>query len=506
MPNGTNGAKGFSEQYFGPGVTEEFATSLIAFNVQVGKEDDDLTDSVQKGLIGGVPGRGRFLTNSENLAVHFQRLIVNALTGEPGAMRADAPIAAEPDTRTVSALPDASKAPMEEEPNAYVPLEVFKIVRESEVISSFYLRRVDGRPLRHWEPGQFLPIRVNVPGQPKPVLRTYTLSTTANPNHYRLSIRRGDEGSVFSRYLHDNAKEGFRIEAMAPRGKFVLDRSTDNPVVLISGGVGITPMIAMATHIVEEGKQTGKFRPVYFIHGTNNGGTHAFGEHVKELKSQHPSFVSHILYSQPGGADKLGETHDSEGFVTMELLRKVLPFGQHDFYLCGPPGFMKSLHDGLTGLGIAKDRIRFESFGPSTVLKAKTNGQAVAPSPQAEAKPAAAPLEPAAAPAPAAVTAQMGGEPVTVRFAQSGKTVEWKPGMGTLLELAEDAGIAPAFACRSGICGTCATPIAAGDVHYVEEPIAPRGAGEVLLCCSIPRAGSGKQPDGDDVVGVVLEL
>jgi ferredoxin len=167
---------------------------------------------------------------------------------------------------------------------------------------------------------------------------------------------------------------------------------------------------------------------------------------------------------------------------------------------------MKSLHDGLTGLGIAKDRIRFESFGPSTVLKAKTNGQAVAPSPQVEAKPAAAPLEPAAAPAPAAVTAQMRGEPVMVRFAQSGKTVEWKPGMGTLLELAEDAGIAPAFACRSGICGTCATPIAAGDVHYVEEPIAPRGAGEVLLCCSIPRAGSGKQPDGDDLVGVVLEL
>src|SRR5262249_47309622 len=161
----------------------------------------------------------------EHLAVHFQKLVVNALTGNASAMRVDAPIAKEPDKRTVPAAPDASQ-PAADSPNAYVPLEVFKIVPESDVISSFYLRRVDGRKLPPWEPGQFLPIRVTIPGQAKPALRTYTLSTTANPEHYRLSIRRGDGNALVSRFMHSDVREGFRLEAMSPRGKFVLDKSS----------------------------------------------------------------------------------------------------------------------------------------------------------------------------------------------------------------------------------------------------------------------------------------
>ena len=135
-------------------MTEEFAQELIAFNKEVGAEDDVLTDSVQRGLLGGIPERGRFLTNSEHLVVHFQKLIVNAMTGEPvGRSTPVAAATAAPTvSRTIPLLPDASAIP-DSERNAYVPLEIFKIEPESEIISSFYLRRADGHPLEPWEPG-----------------------------------------------------------------------------------------------------------------------------------------------------------------------------------------------------------------------------------------------------------------------------------------------------------------------------------------------------------------
>jgi phenylpropionate dioxygenase-like ring-hydroxylating dioxygenase large terminal subunit len=204
VPDGPNATKGFSEQYFGPGVTEEFAQELIAFNKEVGAEDDLLTDSVQRGLLGGLPNRGRFLTNSEHLVIHFQKLIVRAVTGAPATLTPAAAVVAPAVSRTIPLLPDASVVP-DSERNAYVELEIFKVEPESEIISSFYLRRADGEPLDPWVPGQFLPIRVTVPGQTQLALRTYTLSTTPNPEYYRLSIRRGDGNSLVSRFLHPMA-------------------------------------------------------------------------------------------------------------------------------------------------------------------------------------------------------------------------------------------------------------------------------------------------------------
>ena len=461
IPDGPNRTKGFSEQYFAPGVSEEFVQELIAFNKAVGAEDDVLTDSVQRGLLGGIPERGRFLTNSEHLVIHFQKLIVNALSGSPAGLKPAAAVPATAASRTISVVPGSSVAP-ESERNAYVELDVVKVEPESEIITSFYLRRADGKSLDPWEPGQFLPIRVRIPGQPQPALRTYTLSTTPNPDYYRLSIRRGDGNALVSGFLHANAKPGLRIEAMSPRGKFVLDRSSERPVVLVSGGVGITPMIAIATHIVEEGRRTGKFRPVYFIHGTHNGRVHAFGDHIRGLAAEHRALRVHVSYSQPAGTDQLGVTHDCEGHLTIEVLSQVLPFGDYDFYLCGPPPFMQSLYDGLTGLGVRRERIRYESFGSGTALKP-------------EARPELPPR-----------TAQRIAGSIPVCFAKSDIAAAWSPDKGTLLELAESAGLAPLFGCRSGICGTCATRITSGTVDYIEEPIASRAKGEVLICCSIP--------------------
>lgn len=475
MPLGPNAAKGFSEQYFAPGVSKEFAEELSAFNQQVGLEDDVLTDAVQTGLIGGLPDQGRFLTNSEHLAVHFQKLVVNALRQDrAGAV----PVSTQPVSKTIPLEGDISVAPTSER-NAYVELEVFKVEPESEIISSFYLKRVDGRKIEPWTAGQFLPIRVTIPGQAQPVLRTYTLSCLPNAEHYRLSIRRGDDKSLVSPFLHANAKPGFRLQAMKPRGKFTLAPG-DRPVVFLSGGVGLTPMIAMAAQLVEDGKRTGRFRPAWFIHGAMNSKVHAFGAYVKALAAEHAGLNVHVLYSHPGAGDKIGTTHDADGMITIDELRRVLPFGDYDFYLCGPHGFMQALYDGLTKLGVRNDRIHYESFGG---VGAPLHVAPVA--------------EPAAPLAGAATDAS-----VTVRFAKSGVTAEWTRAMGSLLDLAETNGLAPAFGCRAGVCGTCKTGLTSGTVDYVEEPLADPEAGKILLCCSIPSAAL-RQSGGD---GLVIDL
>lgn len=465
MPNGPNGTKGFSEQYFGPGVSETFAQELIEFNRQVGAEDDALTDSVQRGLRAGIPERGRFLTGAEHLVGHFQRLIASAVSGETGALKTIMARSAAKVVRSISVEPTGSVLP-EQDRNRYVNLEVFKVEPESEVITSFYLRRTDGLPLHPWEPGQFLPIRLTIPGQGAPALRTYTVSTASNPDHYRLSIRRCEGDALVSRFLHANARPGFHIEAMAPRGKFTLSRSGDRPVVLISAGVGVTPMIAMVEHIVAEGRRTGTFRPVHFIHCAQSGKVHAFSQHVRELAAGHPAFKLHVCYSKPGADDVSGTSHHSKGYVDIDLIKRVLPFGDYEFYLCGPRAFMKSLYDGLTGMGVQVERIFYESFGPATVLKPEARRDAPA----------------------GAMTVSDGSIPV--RFIRSDAGAAWSRDRGTLLELAEAIGLAPNFGCRSGICGTCTTRIVSGAVDYIEEPVAPRAQGEVLLCCSVPRAGT----------------
>ncbi|GBF27695.1 flavohemoprotein [bacterium MnTg02] len=383
--------------------------------------------------------------------------------------------------RTGSWPQTAETIAAEKERNVYVPFEIVDIKPESEAISSFYLRRPDGKALAGYKPGQFLPIRLTIPGEEAPVTRTYTVSDAPDAGHYRLSIKREGGDALVSNFFHDQVESGFRLEAMAPRGKFVLDQSSGRPIVLLSAGVGITPMIAITNFIVNEGLRTRNFRRTTFIHGAENGRVHAFGDHIRGLTAEHEFLTAHIRYSRPGGDDRLGVTHDSEGHVDMALLKRLLPFDDYDFYLCGPPPFMQALYDGLTGLGVRDKRIHYESFGPATVLKH-------------DAKPRLLPADGEAV-----------DGPVLVCFADSGAEVEWSPDKGTLLELAEAAGLNPAFSCRSGICGTCATRIKCGKVDYIEEPIAPHGDDEVLICCSTPRSNAGEDSCGKDH-GVVLDL
>ena len=366
----------------------------------------------------------------------------------------------------------------EKERNLYLPFEVFDIKPESEAITSFYLRRADGKaPAKH-DPGQFLPIRLHLPGATEPVSRTYTVSDAPNGDYYRLSVKREGGDAVVSNHLHDRAKPGFRLEAMAPRGKFLLDRLSERPVVLISAGVGITPMIAMANFIINEGLRTRNFRRSFFIHGARNGRMLAFGDHLRALAAAHESLTTHIRFSQAGDKDQLGQSHDSEGHVDIDLVKAVLPLDDYDYYLCGPQSFMQSLYRGLTGLGVREERIHYESFGPATLLKSSAE-----PKPRRKSE----------------------DRPVSVKFAGSDVEAVWTPDQGTLLDLAEAAGLSPAFSCRSGICGTCATKLHCGQVDYIEDPSAPHGTDEVLLCCSTPRSSVGAASCGEDH-GVILGL
>lgn len=375
----------------------------------------------------------------------------------------------------------AERITVERERNLYIPFEVLDIQRESDLVTSFYLRRADGKALASHEPGQFLPIRLTVPGCDTPVRRTYTISDAPDRGYYRLSVKREGGNALVSNFLHDNAAHGVRLEAMAPRGTFALDQSSERPVVLISAGVGVTPMIAMINFIVNEGRRTRFFRRTHFIHGVRDGHALAFGTHIRTLAKEHDAISAHIRFSQPGADDRLGETHDSEGRIDIDLLKKLLPFDDHDFYLCGPPPFMQDLYEGLVGLGVRDSRIHYEAFGPATILKRDAHSNAT-------------------------MTADgLAGGPVAVRFAKTDREAVWTPDKGTLLDFAESAGLSPEFSCRSGICGTCATRIRCGDVDYIKEPVADRADGSVLICCASPRPGSGSERCGDDI-GVVLDL
>ena len=350
-------------------------------------------------------------------------------------------------------------------------LEVTRKVRESENATSFYLVPVENRPLAPFLPGQFLPLKLDIPGQYRPVLRTYTLSDSPSAKHYRLTIKReiAPPGrpdaypGVASNFFHDQVDVGSTVLAQSPRGRFLIDPSRERPVVLLSGGIGLTPMVSMLTAIVESGSQC----QTWFIHGARNGREHAMGELVRRLAEAHDHVHAHIRYSRPSPDDTAGQDYDDEGRVDIELLQDLLPDQTFDFYLCGPTPFMQSLFDGLVGWGIPADRIHYEFFGPASALTDRSHVSTT--------KRAAAAVECC--------------DETEVFFSKAGVTAHWNASFDSLLDLAEANGLSPDYSCRSGVCQTCACPLEGGEVEYVQEPLEPPDPGSVLVCCSKPRTG-----------------
>ncbi len=356
----------------------------------------------------------------------------------------------------------------ERQRNTYRPYRVARIVEESSLIRSFYLEPADDGGLPGFQAGQFLPIKLDWTDLDAPLTRTYTVSSAPEDPAFRISVKREAEGAV-SRLLHERLREGDVIEALAPRGQFTIDAAERRPVVMIAGGIGVTPMVSMLRHLLSEGLRTRHLRPVWFLYSARTKAERAFFDELRQLAAAaSPQVQLRLVLTAPEADSREGHDHHAAGRLTVKTLKGLLPFDDYDFYVCGPAAMTQDIYDGLRDLNIADARIHTEAFGPAGLTRRRDEGAA-----------------------PAAVEAE--GE-ASVDFAEAEVTADWTPEKGTLLELAEDAGLSPVYGCRSGSCGSCAVKLLDGDVRYVQEPSFPVAAGEVLTCCAVPDAKEGAPP------------
>lgn len=248
----------------------------------------------------------------------------------------------------------------ESEGSAVRELRVVAKQPESADVTSFLLEARDGSALPGFVAGQYLPVELPVPGRAAPVLRSYSLSGAPGDPLHRISVKRDPRG-VASRYLHDQLEVGDFLAAGAPRGSFVLDASGGRPIVLVSAGVGLTPLVSMLGSLVAAGSE----RPVWFVHGARDGGHHPLRHEVNRLAESAANVEVHVAYSRPGPDDVVGRDFHSSGRIDIALLEQRVPGLEAEFYLCGPRGFMAEIQTGLEARGVATERIRTESFGPA---------------------------------------------------------------------------------------------------------------------------------------------
>lgn len=238
-------------------------------------------------------------------------------------------------------------------------LRVVKKIRESADVTSFVFAARDGGALTDFEAGQHLPIVLNLPGQDTPVTRTYSLSGGPDDDTWRISVKREAHGLV-SRHLHDHVDEQDIIGAHPPAGHFILSKS-DRPVVLISAGVGVTPMVSMLHALTSRPLHP----PIWFIHGVRDSDHHPLAQEVSELAAGHDHINANFVYSQPKPEDKPGVDYHAVGRINSEMIRDLLPGLDAEFYLCGPTGFMAAIRNGLNEIGVPGQRIHAETFGPT---------------------------------------------------------------------------------------------------------------------------------------------
>ena len=327
-------------------------------------------------------------------------------------------------------------------------------VDASASVVSFTLVAADGTPLPRYAPGQYLSLRVRIPADgaraAQSLVRCYSLSDRWHADHYRIAVKRVVEPQpgVVSGHLHDHLQVGDLIEARAPAGNFVLQSGTE-PVVLIAGGIGLTPVLAMLETVLAESPA----RRVWLFYGVRNGADHAMRERLTELAATHPQLRLHVRYSRPRPQDVLGRDHHSTGHLDIALLRQMLPLQALQFYVCGPGALLASLVPALHDWGVDAHRIHHEAFGPSSLPVAGADGTAAAHS---------------------------------VRFERQGRRLDWTPAAGSLLAFAEAHGITLDSGCRAGACGACATRVLAGAVHYPEAPVVEVAHGYCLPCVALP--------------------
>lgn len=330
---------------------------------------------------------------------------------------------------------------------------------------SFYLEPVNGAPLPPFKPGQFLTFSVPLDdaGGARTITRCYSLSDRPQPARYRVTIKRvpapPDRPDVppgaASGHFHDRVHAGDILDVKAPAGHFFIDPDPTLPAVLVAGGIGITPVMSMLRWcLVEQPTRT-----LHLYYGVRNGEDHAFKAVLEQLAASQPNLHLHVVYSRPAPTDAQGRDYRHAGHVDMALLRRTLPQGRHQFYICGPAPMMESLVPALVDWGVPRQDIHFEAFGPASVRLAS-------------AEPAMAGAGPALA--------------FDVQFLRSGRTLQWEARDESLLDFAERHGVAVDSGCRSGSCGTCATRLVSGTVAYANPPDHELAPGHCLLCVGTP--------------------
>jgi ferredoxin-NADP reductase len=336
---------------------------------------------------------------------------------------------------------------------------------------SFYLQPLDHAPLPPFKPGQYLTFSLQLGtdasvggGTARSQVRCYSISDAPDPAGYRITIKRappppaqpGLPPGVSSSYFHDHVKEGDVLKVKAPSGRFYIDTDDTVPVVLIAGGIGITPMISMLRWCVSHQPN----RLLHLYYGVRNSADHAYKETLELLAQSHPAFKLNVVYCDPSRTDVKGRDYHHSGYIDLALLRDNLPHGQHQFYVCGPPPMMQSLVPALREWGVQEADIHFEAFGPASVrpLASATN-------------------EPSDSSAVA----------LDIRFNRSGRTLVWDGQDNNLLDFAERQGVSVESGCRSGSCGSCETKLISGAVTYAEKPDYDIADGHCLLCVGKPQ-------------------
>ena len=346
--------------------------------------------------------------------------------------------------RDLLAAPGAPGAGTEPGWRGFRPMRVTALTAESSTITSVRLAPAAGDRLPAPQPGQYLTLRVPQAGDPAPV-RSYSLSSAPADDTYRISVKR--DGLVSS-YLLTHLRVGATIEVAAPRGDFVLAAGRE-PVLLISAGVGVTPVLAMLQTLAAE-RST---RQVWWLQVAHDPGRQAFAEEARRLLAALPESREHIFFTATGGRPS------AAAFAALGLPAEA------SAYLCGPQSFMDDVRRALTDLGLDPARLHTELFGARPSLNPGVVGTAARP-----------PHQPAGEP----------GSGPAVTFARSGLTVRWQEARSSLLTLAEACDVPTRWSCRTGVCHNCVTPVLSGDVVYGPEPLEQPAGGEVLICCSRP--------------------
>jgi len=451
--------------------------------------------------------------------------------------------------------------------NGWTGRRKFSITRkvaEGGDICSFYLEPHDGKALPPFEPGQYLTFPLKLPDRDKPLVRCYSLSDSPRQrNHYRVTIKRlgpppkapDAPPGQSSNFFHHHLEQGDILDVRAPAGNFCLDQSQHTPVVLIGGGVGITPVLSMLGAICDADSK----RETWFFYGVRNGDEHIMRDYLAQADAAHENVNVRVCYSDPGQGATLvlnpgnGESQGSQSVninntltigrdpgnditlddekasrkhacvrhaegeytvsdlgssngtfvngvavtepavlrdndslrvgnntltfhlsedvegrdyhfgerVSVDLFKRILPSNNYEFLICGPPPMMESIVKDLEGWGVPKSRIHFEAFGPASIKKT---------------------------PVPATTGSTDAVTGIDVVFAKSGKTLQWSPAVGSILDLAEANDIDMDFGCRAGSCGTCMTAVRSGEVNYLDEPGAALDEGSCLACIAAPKS------------------